>query len=95
MGVEHLFGHKTGPTKFDIVFQTILKTAQDLATAGKIPGQLDNASIASLIESIVQELKAQGVLTPEIATTIMSNSASAMIGGKTVKIIGGSLQLGI
>lgn len=64
--VETLFGAKTGPTKFDVVLQAVGKAAQDLGAAGKLPGQLDTATIATMIETVVQNLKAAGVLNPNI-----------------------------
>jgi len=75
--VEKLFGAKTGTTKFDNVLQATLKTATDLSTAGKIPGTLDPATIAMMVEAEVQSLKAAGVLTPEIATQIVNNTSAA------------------
>jgi len=96
MHVEHIFGHKTGPTKFDNVLTAVLKTASDLATAGKIPGQLDPSSIATMIESVVQDLKARGVLNPETAASVVqaqSNTAS-IPQSLTLKVLSGSLQLG-
>jgi hypothetical protein len=75
--VEVLFGHKTGPTKFDQVLKATLNAAQALATAGKIPGQLDPASIAMMIETEVQQLKAAGALTPEASAAVVSGTGAA------------------
>jgi uncharacterized protein (DUF697 family) len=64
--VESMFGAKTGPTKFDAVLTAVSKVAADLGTAGKIPGQLDTASLATMIETVVQQFKADGILTPSV-----------------------------
>lgn len=98
--VEHLFGAKTGATKFDNVLTSTLKVAQDLGTAGKIPGQLDPQSIAVLIQSVVSDMKAKGLLTPEIAPSVSTSpgssvaTLSAPAGASAMTIIGGSLTFG-
>src|SRR5690348_10549765 len=80
--LEQIFGAKTGPTKFDALLNMILPTAEKLSTAGKIPGQLDPASIAGLIQSIVTDMKAKGELTPEaVQAKVQSAGAGAVIGG--------------
>ncbi len=97
--VERLFGAKTGPTKFDNVLTTTLKVAQDLGTAGKIPGQLDPQSVAVLIQSVVSDMKAKGLLTPEIAPSVSTSpgSQTAKIvetGSSTImRIVSGSLEV--
>lgn len=99
--VEHLFGAKTGPTKFDIVLNAALKIASDLATSGKIPGSLDAVSVATLVESVVQELKSSGVLNPNTAQTmvehgnvVISQGGAASSVSATLQITGGTLVLG-
>jgi hypothetical protein len=64
--VESLFGAKTGATKFGVVLGAVTKAAEDLGTSGKLPGQLDAATIATMIETVVQNLKSAGVLNPNI-----------------------------
>ncbi len=73
---EHLFGDKTGVTKFDNVLQATVKTAADLSTAGKLPGTLDPSSIAMMIETEVQNLKNTGVLTPAAASEIVKTTST-------------------
>lgn len=92
--VEALFGHKTGPTKFEVVLAYVAKLAEALSTAGKIPGTLDASSIAALIESIVQQMKADGILTPEVAGPLVTSANASLTMGTTLHIMGGTLQLG-
>ncbi len=60
--VEHLFGAKSGPTKLGTVVNAVTPIAEQLSTAGAIPGQLDAASITAMIEAVIQSLKAGGLL---------------------------------
>lgn len=64
--LEHLFGTKTGPTKFATAVSTTLGIADQLAAAGKIPGSIDGVTVSTLVESVVQELKSANILTPSI-----------------------------
>jgi hypothetical protein len=82
--VEVLFGHKTGPTKFDQVVKATLNAAQALGTAGKLPGQLDPASIAMMVESEVQQLKATGALSPETSAAIIAGTPAPKAGPFTL-----------
>jgi len=93
--VEHLFGPKTGPTKFDAVLKALLDAASKLSTAGKLPGTLDPGSAGSMIESIVQELKALGILNPAgVAPIVQAGSVLPPASGSMLKIVGGTLQIG-
>lgn len=68
MGVEHLVqGKNQGPSKFDMVLQAVLQIVEKLGAAGTIPGQMDANSVAAMIQAVVTQLKAAGVLTPENA----------------------------
>lgn len=64
LGVQGLFGHNngTGQTKQDIVVKATEVVSNQLSTAGKINGVLDSATIVSLVEGVVQVLKAAGAL---------------------------------
>jgi hypothetical protein len=66
------------------VLGAVTKTAQDLSTAGKLPGQLDAATIATMIETVVQNLKSAGVLNPNIKPADAVPTATA----KTYQIAG-------
>jgi hypothetical protein len=70
-GAQRIFGHNngTGATKAQTVIDAALTVAEKLATAGKIPGHLDAAFIASLVEALVQEMKAAGELPTDGAPT--------------------------
>lgn len=100
--VEHLFGAKTGADKFALVLQSTIAAADKLSAAGKIPGTLDPASIATMIQTLVSQLNANGVLTPENAANAVSKGSviqtspgiSVPLGSvTTLSIVGGSLQL--
>lgn len=93
---EKLFGDKTGAIKFNNVLTAVVKTAEDLSTSGKIPGTLDPASLANMIESGVQELKNKKILTPEQAGAIVAaNEPTNSLPAKTtIKITGGTIELG-
>lgn len=90
--VEHLFGAKTGPTKFQSVLDAVTPILAQLSTAGKIPGTIDTSSVQMLIESVVQELKATGVLNPSITIPPVI-STSGITQGTSVKVTG-TLVLG-
>lgn len=102
MHVEKLFGAKTGSTKFQTVLDAILPIATSLGTAGKLPGQLDAATIGTLIESTVQSLKASGVLNPTTADAVVNaissvglpTPANAPAAGNTLRILSGTLTVG-
>jgi hypothetical protein len=76
--VEALFGTKTGPAKFSIVLACVTAVATQLSTAGMLPGQLDPASIAAMIESVVQELKSKGILNPPSCASIIAGQSAAL-----------------
>lgn len=79
--VEGLFGAKNGATKFQSVLDAVLPIAQQLSTAGKIPGPMDPTAIGTMIETVVQNLKAQGQLPSGSATTAVPVAATAMTPG--------------
>lgn len=92
--VENLFGAGTGPTKLSAVVNAVTPIVQQLATSGKIPGQLDTASIVALVESVVQSLKADGVLNPDTARIIASQPIATNINtGASFNVTGGTLQI--
>lgn len=62
--VESLFGAKTGATKFQSVVDSVTPIINALSTAGILKGTVDGMSVGTLIESIVQDLKGAGMLTP-------------------------------
>lgn len=104
IGVQGLFGHNngTGQTKQDIVVKATEVVSNQLSTAGKINGVLDSATIVSLVEGVVQVLKAAGVLPggsttsdvplPAPTTTQPTTSAPAtiqgLVSGTPVTIVG-------
>ena|SRR5579864_2184689 len=95
MGIEHLIqGKGQGPTKATTVINALLPIFDALSTAGIIPGKLDPTSIAAMVENVVQSLKSQGILNPQVAAQVHSQPilSSAPSSG-TFKISGGSLTL--
>jgi hypothetical protein len=92
--VERLFGAGTGPVKFANVVSATVQTAADLSTAGKLPGLLTAETIAMMVETEVQSLKASGVLTPANAALIVSQPITTSTPGQQLHITGGSLTLG-
>jgi uncharacterized protein (DUF697 family) len=64
--VEGLFGKKTGPAKLAAVSQATQAVANNLSAAGNIPGLLNMETIISLVEGVVQALKANGQLESEV-----------------------------
>ena len=80
--VEKIFGAKTGETKFQTVVDQLTPLVEALATSGKIPGTIDGVHVGSLVETVVQDLKSKGVLTPTIIP------ASPLGAGGTYKISG-------
>jgi len=96
MRVEHLIGAGNGSTKSSMVVNAVLPIAQALATAGKIPGQLDATSLLPIVESIFQSLQAAGVVNPETAAVLAAQpiGVSTLPPG-TLRITGGTLQLQI
>jgi uncharacterized protein (DUF697 family) len=96
--VEHLFGAKTGPTKFDVVLNAVTKAAEDLSAAGKLPGVLDSQSITAMIQTVVADLQAAGVLNPTSAGQIVTATSNPQmlnaLGSQSLKIIGGTLTIG-
>lgn len=94
MYVEHRFGAKQGPTKLDTVVNAVLPVAVSLATAGQIPGQLDAAHVAAMVEAVVQRLKDAGVLNPETAAVIAAQPiAVSTLPTGTLRVTGGTFQL--
>jgi uncharacterized protein (DUF697 family) len=93
--VEGLFGSKTGPVKLDAVVAALSPIVTQLATSGKIPGQLSPADIAALVESIVQMLKSSGLLNPDTAAALAAQpiGVSTLPPGTMLRIVGGTLQL--
>lgn len=93
--VEKLFGTKTGPDKFKNVLQAVTPIVESLATSGRIPGTIDGVAIGSLIESVVQEFKALGVLTPTVNPPTVPTPATpgAVVGSSSIKVFG-TLTLG-
>jgi hypothetical protein len=61
--VESLFGPKTGPTKLQVSTDMLKQITDALAAAGKIPGIPDQSSLALIIESVFQQMKAAGQAT--------------------------------
>jgi hypothetical protein len=87
-GLEGLFGPKTGDAKMAAAVNMVTEAAKALATAGKIPGVPDASAITALIESKVQELKAQGQLpAPTEAPSPFTPSGALVFDGATVIIL--------
>jgi hypothetical protein len=86
--IESLFGGKTaaapnvGQTKLNTVVNNVVGLVNNLANLpdgapNKLAGPLDPTSIATIVETLVQQLKAQpGGLTPEKATMIVQAQAT-------------------
>ncbi len=66
--VEGLFGPKTGKQKMATATSLLQVVAQDLASAGKIPGAPDLTTLQNVLEMSVQILKGQGQLPAPEAT---------------------------
>lgn len=81
--VEVLFGAGTGPTKLDTVIQAGSQVVSQLAGSGKIPANLDAASIGTIVQTLVQDLNAKGSLNPQA-----SASAIASPGLQTLMLTG-------
>ena len=60
IGVEKLFGAKTGPDKLSAVISALKPIVEKLAASGKIPGIPDEATLTSVIETILQGMKDNG-----------------------------------
>lgn len=104
LGVQGLFGHNngTGQTKQDIVVKATEVVSNQLSTAGKINGVLDSATIVSLVEGVVQVLKAAGALpggatangtivpavTGSTSTTTAPATIQGLVSGTPVTIVG-------
>jgi hypothetical protein len=74
---EHLFGAKTGQQKFQSVLAAVTPVVDALSTAGKIPGTLDGVAISSIIESVVQDLKAKNILNPSVVIPQIAGSTGS------------------
>lgn len=61
-GVEKLFGAKTGPDKMGAVIDALKPLMEKLAKAGKIPGNPDDATLQTVVETILREMKDSGEL---------------------------------
>lgn len=94
MRVEHLFGAKTGPTKLDAVLAALTPVVGQLATAGKLPGQLSPSDLLALVENVVRALKGAGVLNPDTAAVVAAQPiAVSSVPTGPIRITGGTLQL--
>lgn len=99
--MEKIFGAGTGATKLNTVVNNTVGLANNLANlpAGnpnKIVGPLDPTSIATIVETLVQQLKAgPGGLTPETSASSPAAIAAplAPAPGSTFKITG-TFQVG-
>lgn len=89
--VEKLFGAKTGQQKFQSVLSAVIPVIDALSAAGKIPGTIDGVAVGSIIESVVQDLKAKGILNPSITIPPVVGGSTAGFGA--VKVTG-TLNLG-
>ena len=99
-GVESLFGAKTGDTKMQTATNMLNEAAKSLAAAGKIQGVPDTSSLVTMIEGVVQQLKAQGQLpapkapaTPATDPTATSTPTTLPNGIKVI-IVGTIQQIG-
>lgn len=68
--MQNMFGHNngTGQTKAETVVDAVMAVVTKLSAAGKIPGVMDPATIASMVEMVVQQMKADGKLPSDGAT---------------------------
>lgn len=84
LGVQRLFGHNNGTdtTKAASVIEAALVIADKLSTAGKIPGVVDATTIATMMETIISELKAKGLLPTDGVTiaTLPSSQVPSVTG---------------
>lgn len=60
--VEGLLGGGTGDLKQQVAFGIVKPVATQMSTAGKIQGIPDDATIATILETVVQRLKLEGQL---------------------------------
>lgn len=91
---EHLFGAKTGQQKFQSVLSAVTPVVDALSAAGKIPGTLDGVAISSIIESVVQNYKASGVLNPSVVIPQITGSNGNISSPMGSVKVSGTLTLG-
>lgn len=58
--VEKLFPPKSGPAKTEAVNSAILAILTDLKTKGALPASLDPNQVATVVETIFQQMSASG-----------------------------------
>lgn len=77
--VEVHFGAGTGPTKLDTVISAGTAIAENLATAGKLPGKLDAATIGTVAQGIVSQLNANSQLSPQKSAAALAGTAQNLV----------------
>lgn len=96
--VEGWFGDGQGPTKRETAVDMTTAAANRLATAGKIDGIPDATTITTLVETIVQQMNAQGLLgkpAQSPAATPATPPAAAVPQVKTLNLPPGQYLLTI
>lgn len=79
----------SGATKMTAVVNAIQPVANQLSASGAIPGQLDAASITTMAETILQQLKTSGTLTPATGSTSQpAAKVQAQASGQTATFTG-------
>lgn len=61
IGLEKMFGPKTGQTKKQVAIDVLRPLVEQLATAGKME-PITKDALSNLIETVLQEMKAEGTL---------------------------------
>lgn len=86
--IQNMFGHNngTGQTKAETVVDAVMAVVTKLSAAGKIPGVMDPATIASMVEMVVQQMKADGALPSDGKPTVapLTPTPGQVITGQTV-----------
>lgn len=90
--VEGWFGGGQGPTKLATALDMTSAAANRLATAGKIDGIPDATTLTTLVETVVQQLKSQGLLdaaTPKPAAPVQPSQVpvSPIGSGTGIRIV--------
>jgi hypothetical protein len=86
--VEGLFGPKTGPTKLQVSTDILKQITDALAAAGKISGIPDQSTLALIIESVFQQMKAAGQATGTVVAPVGATTGTLPLPNASYRLIG-------
>jgi hypothetical protein len=86
--VEGLFGPKTGPTKLKLSTEMLKQITDALAAAGKIPGVPDQGTLALVIESVFQQMKAAGQATGTLIAPVGVTTGTLPLANASYRLTG-------